>query len=53
MTREEYARDYGTTGYRHPGSPVIVPDDIQRVSESEPCFMCGRARGLCRHRKAA
>jgi hypothetical protein len=31
---------------------VIVPADIERVSEHEPCFLCGQARG-CRHRWAA
>jgi DNA polymerase III alpha subunit (gram-positive type) len=52
MTREEYQRDYGTTGYRHPGGPVVVPDDIERVSEHTPCFWCGQARG-CEHRRRA
>ena len=30
---------------------VSIPEDVQRVSESEPCFMCGTARGLCKHRR--
>jgi tRNA(Arg) A34 adenosine deaminase TadA len=23
----------------------------ERLSEHEPCWMCGTARGLCRHRR--
>lgn len=32
---------------------VKVPEDVERVYVSEPCFMCGTARGFCRHRVAA
>jgi hypothetical protein len=53
MTREEYARNYSTSHAMDHGRSVIVPDNIQRVSESVPCFMCGMARGVCRHRRAA
>jgi DNA polymerase III alpha subunit (gram-positive type) len=54
MTREEYARDYETTGYRHPGGPVVVPDDIERVSEHVPCTFCGHApHAPCKHRRWA
>jgi hypothetical protein len=53
MTREEYARNYSTSHAMDHGRSVIVPENIQRVSEHEPCFRCGNARGPCRHRKAA
>jgi hypothetical protein len=52
MTKEEYHRNY-STGHAMNGAPVRVPDDVERVSVHEPCWMCGCARGLCRHRKAA
>lgn len=41
---------------RAPSSSVVnitVPDDIERRSVHEPCFYCGTALGLCRHRIAA
>jgi hypothetical protein len=50
MTREEYAREY-SGGYNRQGPPVIVPNDVERLSEHGPCWMCGTARGLCRHRR--
>lgn len=52
MTREDYAKHY-SGGYARTGGPVHVPEDVQRVSVHEPCFQCGTARGLCRHRIAA
>lgn len=52
MTREEYAREY-SGGHARNGQPVNVPHDVQRVSVHEPCFMCGAARALCKHRLAA
>jgi hypothetical protein len=51
MTREDYARDYAT-GHAKTGRPVIVPNDVMRLSEHEPCFLCGQARG-CKHRGAS
>jgi hypothetical protein len=33
---------------------VTVPEDIERVTEHEPCFYCGVRAGLpCRHRRWA
>jgi hypothetical protein len=52
MTREEYARNF-SSGHARNGGPVIVPPDVERVSVHEPCWMCGEARGLCKHRRAA
>jgi hypothetical protein len=52
MTREEYARDF-SGGYNRTGHPVIVPDDVERRSVHEPCWMCGTAFGMCKHRRAA
>jgi hypothetical protein len=53
MNREEYQRHYAGKHAIDHGRPVFVPDDIQRLAEHEPCFYCGTARGLCRHRRAA
>jgi hypothetical protein len=53
MTREEYKRRWSTGHAMDHGRPVQIPDDVIRLSEHEPCFMCGTARGLCRHRRAA
>jgi hypothetical protein len=39
MTREEYARNYSTSHAMDHGRSVIVPDNIQRVSESVPCVL--------------
>jgi hypothetical protein len=52
LTRDEYALEY-SGGYNRTGQRVIVPDDVVRVSEHEPCFRCGTARGPCKHRIAA
>lgn len=35
------------------GERIDVPDNVERRSVHEPCFMCGTAHGLCRHRRAA
>lgn len=53
ITREQYQREY-SGGYNRAqgGLRVIVPDDVARVSEHEPCFMCG-VRAGCRHRRWA
>jgi hypothetical protein len=29
---------------------VDIPDDVERRDTHVPCFMCGEARGPCRHR---
>jgi hypothetical protein len=52
MTREEYHRLWSTGHAREfAGRTTIVPDNVERLSEHEPCWMCGTARGLCRHRR--
>lgn len=49
MNREQYKLGWEVRGLtRH----IVVPEDIERVSEHEPCFRCGQARG-CRHRRMA
>jgi hypothetical protein len=54
MNANEYQRRWSTGHARDHGRPTIVPEDIQRVTEHEPCFMCGVRAGLpCRHRRAA
>jgi hypothetical protein len=53
MDRDEYARRWSTGHARDHGRPTIVPENVERVSVHEPCFMCGTARGLCKHRVAA
>ena len=54
MTRNEYLRHYSTGHARNHGRPTIVPDDVKRVDEHEPCFFCGTRAGLpCKHRKLA
>jgi hypothetical protein len=54
MNREEYARRWSTGHRMDHGRPVIVPDDVERISEHEPCFYCGTRAGLpCRHRRWA
>lgn len=52
--RAKYQRLY-KTGHAKEQSyqQVHVPADVERVSIHEPCFMCGTAKGLCRHRRAA
>lgn len=50
MNKEEYRKNY-STGHALNGARTFVPEDIQRVSVHEPCFFCGEARGLCRHRR--
>lgn len=52
MTKEDYAKNY-STGHAaaSAGSRTFVPEDIERVCVHEPCFFCGEARGLCRHRR--
>ncbi len=53
MNRESYAKNY-STGHARNGSPVQVPDDVQRVTEHTPCTFCGVRAGLpCRHRRLA
>lgn len=53
--RAKYQRLYSTEHRVHDhGRPTIVPDDIERVSEHEPCWFCGVRAGLpCRHRRIA
>jgi heterodisulfide reductase subunit C len=54
MNAAEYRRRWSTGHAKaEAGLRVQVPEDVQRVSESEPCFQCGTARGMCRHRRAA
>jgi hypothetical protein len=38
MTREEYARNYSTSHAMDHGRSVIVPENIQRVSEQQAKF---------------
>jgi hypothetical protein len=52
MTKEEYALKY-SGGYARNGGPVQVPENVERAVVHEPCWMCGEARGMCRHRRAA
>ncbi len=47
--REYYAENY-STGHAKNGSGPVIPADIVRLSEHTPCFFCGEAKGLCRHR---
>lgn len=49
MTR--YTDEYSGT-YHTRARPIIVPENVERLSEHEPCFRCGQARG-CRHRRMA
>jgi hypothetical protein len=36
------------------GRPVIIPEDVEVFEgDGSSCFMCGTARGLCRHRRDA
>lgn len=51
VKRDEYARLYASANLRN-GSPIIVPENVERRDEHEPCFLCGQARG-CKHRWAA
>lgn len=53
MNRDTYKLKWSTT-HSHGllGPKVVVPDDVVRVDEHAPCFLCGQARG-CRHRMAA
>lgn len=51
--RAKYQRLYATGHAIDHGRPVHVPENVERVSIHEPCFMCGTAKGLCRHRRAA
>jgi hypothetical protein len=51
--RAKYERLYSTGHARDHGRPTIVPENVERVSVHEPCFRCGIARGLCKHRIAA
>lgn len=53
--RREYDRLYKSgcaSGVRVTDARILIPENIERVAVSEPCFMCGTARGLCRHRVA-
>jgi hypothetical protein len=55
MNREEYARRW-SSGARDFNRVVDcdVPQDVERVTEHEPCFYCGVRAGLpCRHRRWA
>lgn len=53
MTRDDYARQW-SSGHARTGQRTFVPENVQRVTEHEPCFMCGTRAGLeCRHRRAA
>lgn len=54
ITREQYQREY-SGGYNRAqgGLQIVVPDDVERVAEHEPCGYCGQARGPCRHRRWA
>ena len=52
MNREEYARRW-STGHAMNGQPVRVPENIERRHVHEPCWMCGTALGVCKHRIAA
>ena len=51
-TKKYYAENY-STGHALRGGRVQMPEDVERVCVHEPCFYCGEARGLCRHRKTA
>jgi hypothetical protein len=54
MNREDYARNFSGGHAMDHGRPVIVPDNVERVSEHTPCFLCGVRAGLpCRHRRIA
>lgn len=50
--RERYYNATFEPGVRSQPTNVTVPDDIERVEHSEPCFRCGIARGPCKHRVA-
>lgn len=50
-SRQEYARLYKPPHPRQFDDPVHVPENVRRVEIVEPCFMCGTARGVCRHRR--
>jgi hypothetical protein len=55
VKRREYDRLYKSgpaSNVRVDGARIVIPADVQRVEHSEPCFLCGTARG-CRHREVA
>lgn len=54
MNKQEYARRWASQApsFQRVVEPK-VPDDVERLFEHEPCFMCGTARGPCRHRRMA
>jgi hypothetical protein len=51
MTRKEYYQRNYATSHAKNGGRVQVPEAVERVSVHEPCFFCGEAKGLCRHRR--
>lgn len=48
---DRYKNEY-SSGHARNGCRTTVPDDIKRLTVHEPCFFCGEAKGLCRHRVA-
>lgn len=53
MNRAKYQEQYSTGHARNEaGVRTYVPEDVERLTVHEPCFFCGEARGLCRHRRA-
>lgn len=51
---DQAAQMKAVTAWDRRTSSVIVPDNVRRVHDHEPCRMCGTRAGLpCRHRKFA
>lgn len=54
MNAAEYQRRWATTLNRNEGQRIIVPEDVMRLDDHEPCFFCGTRAGLpCKHRRWA
>lgn len=52
MDKDYYNKHCKLDGPPHPSVKNIAPPDAVRLTEHTPCFMCGTARGACRHRTA-